>query len=417
MPYAQSDAVVYTLGCKINDIESRSIITALQESGYTVYEDFRPAALYVINTCAVTAEAERKSRQMASRARKFSPTAPILIIGCSAIKSPKDFGRDNISVITSQNKAEAVIDYITGAKYACSGGTSDYPYEKHLPARTKTRQFIKVQDGCDYFCSYCIVPYLRGRSRSRSVESVIAEVKTSEAQEVVLSGINLSDYGRHINASLPELIKSVGADIAARIRLGSLEARVITEELLSAAKSVNFCPHFHLSLQSGSDTVLRAMNRKYTTADFYNKVLLIRKYFPDAGITADIIAGHPGETEECFQEALQFVKKCAFSDEHIFPYSVREGTTAAKMPQIPVPVRKTRAAILTAAAKESSLAFINLLTGKTFTMLAEREQDGYITGYTENYVKIYLTDRVPLNKLYKVRIGAPYKDGALGELN
>ncbi|MDR3318497.1 MAG: radical SAM protein, partial [Clostridiales bacterium] len=259
--------VVYTLGCKINRIESRSVIAELTALGHETTEDFVPADLYVINTCAVTAEAERKSRQMVSKAARVSPGAKVIILGCSGQNDREAFGRfDNVVFIGgAASKARAVREYIDGAGGASGRFALPEVYEEmRLPARTKTREFVKVQDGCDNFCSYCIVPYLRGSSRSRGLDSIAAELNAVEAKEIVLSGVNLSDYGSNIGAGLTDLLRTAGAATSARIRLGSLEARVITDGLLQTMSEINFCRHFHLSLQSGSAEVLRAMNRKYT---------------------------------------------------------------------------------------------------------------------------------------------------------
>ena len=334
-------AVVFTLGCKVNECESDSLISGLIGLGYEVSDKLEKADLYIVNTCAVTAEAEKKSRQMASRIRKLSRTAKIVFTGCAVQKNPEQFeSKSNEFLLTGVfNKNEILSLLDKSGKHIAP--PCDKFEELFLTKSLRTRAYIKVQDGCNNFCSYCIIPYLRGRTRSRDPKSVYQEIKNVNAKEVVINGINLSAYN-YEGVKLSGLIKEL-KDLPIRIRLGSLEVGVIDRELLSALKELkDFAPHFHLSLQSGSDSVLKKMNRHYTSNEYLEKVNLIREYFADAGITTDIIVGFPTESEENFMETLELVKKVRFSDIHPFPFSPRTGTVASKMKDLSGEIKKQR---------------------------------------------------------------------------
>ena len=272
-----------------------------------------------------------------------------------------------------------------------------------------------MQDGCNNFCSYCIIPYLRGRTRSRNPKSVYEEIKSVNAKEVVINGINLSAYN-YDGVGLTGLIKEL-KDLPCRIRLGSLEVNVIDREFLSALKELkNFAPHFHLSLQSGSDSVLKTMNRHYTASEYLEKVNLIREYFEDSGITTDIIVGFPTETDENFLETVELIKKVNFSDIHPFPFSSRSGTVASKMQDLSGEIKKQRLDKLLALKKECKENFANKLKGKTLDFLCEEEKDGYYQGYTENYLRVYLKEKVEIGKITKVIIEEPFLDGAFAKI-
>ena len=333
-------AVVFTLGCKVNSRESASIITGLKEKGFETSDNLEWADLYVINTCAVTAEAEKKSRQAITRALKFNSNAKVVVCGCASQKNPKAFADKGVKVITGAKAKDKLLEYIDSEGVFIENG-NDY-YEKYLPAKSsRVREYIKVQDGCNNFCSYCIIPYLRGRSRSRKIENVVAEIEALSPQEAVLTGINLSAFNDD-GKKLPELLNAF-QKFDCRFRFGSLEVCSITKELLEATKKLkNFAPHFHLSLQSGSDAVLKTMNRHYTTDEFLSKVNLIREYYPDVAITTDIIVGYSTESEDHFNETLAFCDKVGFSDIHCFPYSVREGTAGARLRPLADNVKKER---------------------------------------------------------------------------
>ena len=408
-------AVVFTLGCKVNECESDSLISGLVNLGFEVSDKLEKADLYIVNTCAVTAEAEKKSRQMASRIRKLSQNAKIIFTGCAVQKNPEQFENKSsdflLTGVFNKNQILSMLDK--------KGNRVSPPcdkFEELLPTKSlRTRTYVKVQDGCNNFCSYCIIPYLRGRTRSRNPKSVYDEIKSVCAKEVVINGINLSAYNYN-GVNLTGLIKEL-KDLPCRIRLGSLEVNVVDRELLSALKELkDFAPHFHLSLQSGSNSVLKKMNRHYTAEEYLEKVNLIREYFADAGITTDIIVGFPTETDENFNETVELVEKVKFSDIHPFPFSSRSGTVASKMKDLSGEIKKQRLDKLLLLKKECKENFANALKGKTLNFLCEEEKDGYYQGYTENYLRVYLKEKVELGKITKVTIEQPFLDGAIAKI-
>ena len=292
---------------------------------------------------------------------------------------------------------------------------NDLYFDENLPPkRLKTRAFIKVQDGCNNFCSYCIIPYLRGRSRSREPESIKKEIELLNPVETVLTAINLSSYNYN-GLKLNGLLESL-KDLKTRIRLGSLEEVVVNNEFLNSTKTLyDFAYHFHLSLQSGDDAVLKKMNRHYSTDEFLKSVELIRKYYPLAGITTDVNVGYPTETEERLLNTLEFCKKVAFSDNHCFPYSAREGTNSSKLKDLPAGVKKCRLNRLLDLKKQLHAEFISKNLNNVLTVVVEEEVDGYSVGYTENYIKTYIKGSVNNNKI-KVRLISAFNDGALAEI-
>ena len=409
-------AVVFTLGCKVNECESDSLISGLVDLGYEVSDKLVPADLYIVNTCAVTNEAEKKSRQMASRIKAISPNAKIIFTGCAVQKNAEQFmDKSNDFLLTGVfNKNEIL------SKLSEKGKHVSPPCEKFeelLPVKSlRTRDYVKVQDGCNNFCSYCIIPYLRGRNRARAPENVYQEIKNTKAKEVVINGINLSAYDYN-GINLTGLIKSL-KDLPVRIRLGSLEVGVIDREFLGALKELyDFEPHFHLSLQSGCDSVLKKMNRHYTTAEYLEKVNLIREYFADAGITTDIIVGFPTEREQDFNETMEFVQKVGFSDIHPFPFSSRSGTVASKMKDLSKEVKKQRLDKLVKIKEECKRDFALRMVGKELDFLFEEVKDGYAVGYTQNYLRIYIKDYKinENNQIEKVLVLEPYLDGAIAK--
>ncbi len=404
-------AVVFTLGCKVNSRESASLMEGLKEKGYDVTDKIEQADLYIINTCAVTAEAEKKSRQAIARMRKYNPCAPVYVCGCASQKNPEAFREKGVKVVIGAKSKDKLIELLD--KDGIFIEQSDVYYEKYIPCKTsRTREYIKVQDGCNNFCSYCIIPYLRGRTRSRKIENVRAEIAALAPAEAVITGINISAYQDGENG-LSELIAALN-DFNCRIRLGSLEVNVIDEKLLDATKQLkDFAPHFHLSLQSGSDYVLKTMNRKYTTDEYSQKVELIRKYYPDAAITTDVIVGYSTETEEYFEQTVNFCEKVAFADIHCFPYSVREDTVGAKLKKLPDDVKKQRLDRLLAVKYRLKEEYINNNLNKTFEFIPEEQEDGYTVGYTENYIRTYVKGECLQQKI-KVRLSEPFKDGAIG---
>ncbi|HEY8390132.1 MAG TPA: tRNA (N(6)-L-threonylcarbamoyladenosine(37)-C(2))-methylthiotransferase MtaB [Clostridia bacterium] len=409
-------AVVHTLGCKTNQYESGAVLKKLIEHGYEVTENFEDNAdLYIINTCAVTAEAERKSRQAARHANTLSPNADIIIMGCAAQNAAKSF-LDLPNVVAAggiSGKVNIIERYLNGERKFFDVSVSKN-YEDQSPIRSRTRSYIKAQDGCDKFCSYCIVPYLRGRSRSRSIDSILKEIQECQSKEIVLGGIDLSDY-KYEGLTFVDLVRRVGKT-GARVRISSLGVKAVTTELLEAMKEGNYCPHFHLSIQSGSNEVLKNMNRQYNSQDIIDACKLIKQYYPRAAITSDIIAGFPMETDENHRQTLDTLEKAGLTYMHIFPYSVRAGTRAAKMPQVEKTVKRARVHDLEILREKLFDAFLKSEYGKTGEVITEQEENGYITGHTENYIKVYLPLDTQKDSLLKVKIGQRMRDGVQGIL-
>lgn len=403
-------AVVFTLGCKVNGCESASLLRGLEERGYEVSDELVPADLYILNTCAVTAEAEKKSRQAVARIRAAAPQARIYVCGCAAERMPSQFAdKEGVRLVTGTMHKGGIPELLDEEGVRISPAETCFE-ELPSPRFLQTRAYVKVQDGCNNFCSYCIIPYLRGRSRSRSLESAAAEILSCPAEEVVITGIDVSSY-RDGARDLADLLRAV-KDAKARIRLGSLETHAVTERLLAAAKEVrDFAPHFHLSLQSGSDAVLRAMNRKYTRAEFLRKAALVREAFPSAALTTDIIVGFPTETEENFEATLALAEEARFSQIHCFAYSRRAGTAAAKLKELAPQVKKERLGRLMALGRRLREEYEGSFLGKTLELVPEEEKDGYTEGYSENYIRLYV--RGSVKKRTRVRALERYKDGLL----
>lgn len=395
---------VFTLGCKVNFAESDSLISGLKQKGYEVTDELEKADLYIVNTCAVTHEAEKKSRQTSSRIKKLNPNAKIIYTGCACQKNPESFSKkENASLVTGTFSKMEILSMLDGVGERIAPEQREY--EELLPPETlRQRVYVKVQDGCDNFCSYCIIPYLRGRSRSRNPESVRNEVEKFSAPETVINGINLTSYNYN-GVNLTGLM-NVLKGVKTRIRIGSLEVNVIDSTFLQSLKELDFAEHFHLSLQSGADSVLKKMNRHYTTKEFLEKVELIRTYFPNAGITTDIIVGFPTETEEDFANTLEFVKKVGFSDIHCFNYSPRSGTVSYKMKDLPPEIKKARLDKLLEAKEVCRNKFFEKNIGKKQTVVFEEFVDGYSVGYTGNYIRTYVagehygTEQITLKNTY-----------------
>lgn len=415
-------AVVYTLGCKVNDVESGSIIRGLEEMGYEVSRELVEADLYVINTCAVTAEAERKSRQTVGKAIKCNPTAKIIVCGCASEKSPVAFSEKGHTVyaVTGAQRKNKVLEIVSaglenGQVGICLETEKTYE-EMPLPECLKTRNFVKIQDGCNRFCSYCIIPYLRGRSRSRSLESAAEEILKSTAQETVVTGIDVSEYKDEKGRDLADLMLAV-KDAETRIRLGSLEVSLITERFLAALKQVKrFASQFHLSLQSGSDKVLKSMNRHYTRAEYLEKCRMIYEAFPSAAITTDIIVGFPTETEEDFADSLRIIEEAGFAQIHAFPYSPREGTNAyKKYKELPFALKKERVERLLMKGAEEKKKYMERFIGKSLELVPENCFDGYTEGYSENYIRVYVAGEMEKHPT-QVCVEGLFKDGVLARV-
>lgn len=398
-------ASVFTLGCKVNETESASLMAALADAGWEVTAELCPADLYILNTCAVTREAEKKSRQLVARARKFNPAAAVFVCGCASEKDKGAFIERDVDFVTGARKKEEILSAVAER---FGGRFGALPY----PVQSRTRAFVKIQDGCNNFCSYCIIPYLRGRETSRPIADILTEIGSCGCPEIVLNGINISSY----EGGLASLAAAL-AGVKKRIRLGSLECGAITEELLAALGGLyDFAPQFHLSLQSGSTAVLRAMNRHYTREEYLAKCRLIYSRFPEAAITTDIIAGFPTESEEDFCMSLSMIEEAGFARVHVFPYSAREGTAAFRLAELPAAVKKERTERLLRAAKGAAERYAARFLGRKLDFIAEEHADGYTTGYTANYIKVYLRGEYACGKKYDIRLLSPYGDGVSAEL-
>ena len=420
----------HTLGCKVNTYETEAMQQLMESAGYRCVEFGERADVYIVNTCSVTNIADRKSRQMLHRARKMNEDAIVVAAGCYVESAKNKIDEDlSIDIIVGNNNKNDIVniineylqDKIKNKFIIDINKETEYEEFNISKINDHTRAFIKVQDGCNQFCSYCIIPFTRGRVRSRKMENIIDEVKSLSAsgyKEIVLTGIHLSSYGvdfldESYNKRMEKLTQTEESDeefvtknellclienIAniegiERVRIGSLEPRIIQENFIKSLSKIDkFCPHFHLSLQSGCDKTLKSMNRKYTADEFYEGVKLIRKYFASPAITTDIIVGFPGETKKDFEESKTFVEKVKFYETHIVPYSIREGTKAANMPQVDGNEKVRRANILNEINLKNQKEFRALRIGKEDELLCEEIfiKDGieYFTGYTKEYVKV-----------------------------
>ncbi len=414
---AKERICIITLGCKVNKYESDCIAKKLRELAFDVTEEMQKAEYYILNTCAVTNEAEKKSRQYISKITKLNPDAKIMVCGCASDASKEAFIKKKgvVAVFDNQRK-DLIIDYMQG-KLSDNVALSSFNYNLTDPEINQARAYIKIQDGCNRFCSYCIIPYIRGRSVSRDIKSIVIEAEriAKDYNEIVLVGIDMSDYKIDGTNSLAKLL-AVLSNCPARIRLGSLEVSVITEELLDVMKGMpNFAPHFHLSLQSGDDEILKMMNRKYSAKEYLDACGMIYRYFPDANITTDIIVGFPYESEENFENTITLAKKAKFGRIHCFPFSAKAGTRAATFPDTLPETKKDRMAKLSKVADELMLEYNTKFVGKKLNMLIEEEEAGYLVGYSENYIKCYLEpkDTFVIGDVIEVEGNKIYKDGLL----
>lgn len=401
-------AALHNLGCKVNAYETEAMQQILEGAGYEIVPFTEYADVYVINTCSVTNMADRKSRQMLHRAKKLNPNAIVVGAGCYVqTKEAQALVDEAVDIVIGNNRKHELLQLLEEyershmrTKSIVDINHEKQEYEELFLARTAehTRAFIKVQDGCNQFCSYCIIPFARGRVRSRNLNDVLTEINRlaeNGYKEVVLTGIHLSSYGVDINDNLLHLIEQVHEiEGIKRIRLGSLEPRIVTEEFVKRLSELpKICPHFHLSLQSGCDATLARMNRRYDTGEYENGCRLLRKYFEHPAITTDVIVGFPGETDEEFQTTKTYLERIHFYEMHIFKYSKREGTKAAVMPeQVPEQIKTERSAVLLTSEQQMSKEFRDYYIGKTVEVLLEEafEWKGktYFTGYTKEYVKV-----------------------------
>lgn len=396
----------FTLGCRVNQYETEAMAESFIKGGYEIADFNDICDVYVVNSCTVTATGDKKSRQAVRRAKRLAPDSVTVIAGCYAQAMKKEgktlpeadivLGTDMkgkvvqaVESFLKQKEQIILVDDLNSHRIFCETPLTTY--------QAKTRAMLKIEDGCDRFCSYCIIPYVRGPVRSRNPEEIKKELKLlgqNNFREIVITGIQVAAYGKDLkeSISLIDIIEMAAEEESIeRIRLGSLEPVIITEDFLTRAKKTGkLCPSFHLSLQSGCDSVLKRMNRRYTTSEYKAAIDLIRKFYPDAGITTDIIVGFPGETKEEFNESLKFAEKIAFSHIHVFPYSIREGTKAASMEgQLDKQTKEERVKKMSAVAQKTRETFINSIVGKTYPVLFEQEvEKGVFEGYTPNYIAV-----------------------------
>ncbi len=423
---------IFTLGCKVNQYETQAMEQLLDAMGHTSCQPEETCDFCIINTCTVTAVSDKKSRNLIRRVRKHSPHAVIAVCGCYAQVDPDAVEALGVDVLVGTSGREEFLRQIEQAaaeksRYRLVDDALRRREFEVLPAggmAARTRAMLKVQDGCCNFCTYCIIPYARGPIRSLPLETALQQARDcAEAgyRELVITGIEISSWGVDFKdgSKLTDLLAALCAAVPqCRIRLGSLEPRTVDEDFCRTLSAFpNLCPQFHLSLQSGSDTVLDRMRRKYDTARYLESVRLLNEYFPGCAVTTDLIVAFPGETEEEFQESLDFMEACRFALVHVFPYSRREGTPAAKMPgQLPNAVKEARAARAAQAAQRLELAYKNSLIGQTVPVLFEQEEDGYFTGHAPNYVKVFVEEEHLHNCVRTVTLTEVFRDGMKGGL-
>ena len=423
----------YTLGCKVNQYETQALERLFTGRGHTLVPFEGEADAYIINTCTVTAVSDKKSRQVIRRVRKTNPDAILAVCGCYPQTHPQDMDALSIDLVAGTGDRTGFVELLEQTWAERQPHTAlDDAFQRRtfevLPAgglEGRTRAMLKVEDGCVNFCAYCIIPYARGPIRSLPLEEAVAQTRLLAGegyQELVLTGIEISSWGHEFKngASLIDLMEAVCAAAPdCRIRLGSLEPRTITEDFCRRAKELpNLCPHFHLSMQSGCDAVLARMNRKYDSARYYESVRLLNEIFDRPAITTDLIVGFPGETEEEFQQTLDFIQKCAFSAMHIFPYSKRPGTPAAKMPgQVLKAVKEDRAHRAAAVAAQMERAYLDQWVDQTVPVLFEEARNGLWRGHTTRYTEVAVSCGDNLhNQLRSVRIENVEGSALLGEL-
>ena len=422
----------YTLGCKTNQYETQAMERLLCEQGNEICSFEDDCDCYIVNTCSVTAVADKKNRAIIRRCRREHPRAIIGVCGCYSQHAAQAVRELEVDVVGGSGGRQQFLEDLLAAAQSRT-------YQEHLdnalrrrefevlPAgglQERTRAMLKVQDGCTNFCTYCIIPYTRGPIRSAPLETAVAQAKQLEQagyREIVVTGIEIAGWGKDLPGKPPvwlliaEICKAVPH---LRIRLGSLEPRIVTEEFVAALSGFqNLCPQFHLSMQSGCDTVLARMKRKYNTEEYMESLERLRNAFPGCAITTDMIVGFPGETEEEFEKSLSFIRQCRFADMHIFPYSKRPGTPAAEMPgQLPNAVKEERSRRAIAVAQDMSRCYHQELLGTTQAVLVEGMEGEHSVGHAMNYVKIYIPGAYPRNEIQTVAVKSLYGDGVTGEV-
>ena len=422
----------YTLGCKTNQYETQAMERLLCEQGHEICSFEDDCDCYIVNTCSVTAVADKKNRAIIRRCRREHPQAILGVCGCYSQHATQAVRELEVDVVGGSGGRQQFLEDLLAAAQSRT-------YQEHLdnalrrrefevlPAgglQERTRAMLKVQDGCTNFCTYCIIPYTRGPIRSAPLETAVAQAKQLEQagyREIVVTGIEIAGWGKDLPGKPPvwlliaEICKAVPH---LRIRLGSLEPRIVTEEFVAALSACpNLCPQFHLSMQSGCDTVLARMKRKYNTEEYMESLERLRNAFPGCAITTDMIVGFPGETEEEFEKSLFFIRQCRFADMHIFPYSRRPGTPAAEMPgQLPNAVKEERSRRAIAVAQDMSRCYHQELLGTTQAVLVEGMEGEHSVGHAMNYVKIYIPGAYPRNEIQTVAVKSLYGDGVTGEV-
>lgn len=411
-------ASVITLGCKVNEYESQSILNQLQQAGYEIVEGLTMADVYVVNTCAVTNTGEKKSRQVLSKIEKINKDAKIIVIGCAVQNNPTQFLKNkNVIALTGNYGKSNIMEFIN-KKNKTLPDLNHIIYENTArPIETRTRQYIKIQDGCDYFCSYCLIPYVRGRSRSRDKLDILEEIKNTKANEIVLTGINMSDYKIDGKLALKELVQEIDK-LNKRFRISSIECNVLDDEMLDIlANAKNFCPHFHLSLQSACNETLKRMNRRYSIEEFKEIVKKIKQKFNLPHIATDIIVGFKGETDKEFNDTEKNLKEIGFSSMHIFPYSERSGTVASKMNgAVDICVVKQREKILQELNRKQKRKFLEENINTKHSVLIEENGNEYALGYTENYIYTYIKGKYKVGEIVNVKLKEIYLQGMIAEI-
>ena len=423
---------IYTLGCKVNQYETQAMEQELRRRGHEVVPFSGAADAYVVNTCSVTAVSDQKSRQMLSRARREHPESVVAVCGCYSQTHPEDVRSLPVDLIAGSGDRMGFLDLLESEvadrrPLEALDRSFDRRKFESLPAgglEGRTRAMLKVEDGCVNFCSYCIIPYARGPVRSLPLKDAAEQAKElSKAgyREIVLTGIEISSWGCDLKTgqTLIDLIQVLSAAAPElRLRLGSLEPRTVTEDFCHRASALkNLCPQFHLSLQSGCDATLKRMNRKYDTARYLQSVELLNRFFDRPAVTTDLIVGFPDETEEEFVQTLEFIRRCGFARMHIFPYSIRPGTPAAEMEQVPHAVKEERARRAAAVAEELRTAYLRGCVGACYPVLYEQPKDGAFAGHAPNYTEVHVTAGENLhNRVIPTRIIGVEGDALLGEL-
>lgn len=429
-----SKVALTTLGCKVNQVETETMEGLFRQRGYEIVDFSQPADFYIINTCSVTHLGERKSRQLIRRANRLNEKAIIAVTGCYAQIASKEIAAiEGVKVVIGTQQRHKIVDLVEQAarEDGLFNEVSDIMHTQEFEdiplygTPHRTRAFLKIQDGCCNYCSYCIIPYTRGPIRSRRLDSVktaLDKLVADNFHEVVLTGIHLGAYGRDFKGediSLSDAVKTCLANPdLKRLRLGSLESIEVSPQLLEMVKNERrFTKHLHLPLQAGSDEILKAMNRHYTTEEFARLIANIRREVPDIAISTDIIVGFPGETDELFQKSLEFAKSMNFAKIHVFPYSKRTGTPAAVMPnQVDENVKKQRVHLMQQMEQQSALDFHTQFLGKNMEVLFEQTHDGYTEGLTSNYIKVYVPGEIPSGEITGVTLKEIFQDGILGEI-